>query len=242
MNTEIRNAQGERLDYTFTAAREAREGQPELVVIGHGVTANKDREWAVTLAEELAGAGFASLRFSFSGNGDSEGDFRESTPTKEAEDLGAVLAHCDDYRVTYVGHSMGGAVGVLRASKDKRITRLVSLAGMVETADFAKRKFGDLTPGTDTMWDKPECPLSQTFLDDMNVIGSLMDLAEEVEVPWLFVHGTKDDVVPIEESEMILTRTGGSADFVDIAGADHVFSGEAAGVMAKRVTAWLIEH
>lgn len=58
----------------------------------------------------------------------------------------------------------------------------------------------------------------------------------------LFVHGTKDEVVPIEDSEMILTRTGGSADFVDFAGADHVFSGKAAGVMAKRVTAWLLEY
>lgn len=239
---EIRNAQGERLDHSFTPAAEERPGEPELVVIGHGVTANKDREWAVTLAEELAGAGFASLRFSFSGNGDSEGDFRESSPTKEAADLGAVLDHCGDWRVTYAGHSMGAAVGVLRAAKDPRITRLVSLAGMVETADFARRKFGELTPGVDCMWEKPECPLSQVFLDDMVAVDSVMDLAEEVTVPWLFVHGTKDDVVPIEETEMILTRTGGSADFVDVAGADHVFSGEAAETMARRVTAWLMEH
>ena len=237
---EIRNPQGERLDHAFTPA--TGEGGRELVVIGHGVTANKDREWAVTLAEALAAAGYASLRFSFSGNGDSEGDFRESTPSKEAEDLGAVLDHCGDWDVTYVGHSMGAAVGVLRASRDDRIRRLVSLAGMVETADFAARKFGELTPGQDVMWDKPECPLSQTFLDDMNAIDSVADLAEEVTVPWLFVHGTDDTVVPIEESDMILTRAGGSADFIDLSGADHVFSGEGAARMAERVVGWLKEH
>jgi len=32
------------------------------------------------------------------------------------------------YTVCYVGHSMGGAVGVLRASRDQRIKFLVSLA------------------------------------------------------------------------------------------------------------------
>ena len=147
MFEDIRNAQGERIDCSFTPAAQERDGEAELVVIGHGVTGNKDREWAVVLASELAAAGFSSLRISFSGNGESEGDFRESTPTKEAADLSAVLDHCGDFRVTFVGHSMGGAVGVLCAKDDKRITRLISLAGMVETADFVSRKFGELTPG-----------------------------------------------------------------------------------------------
>jgi pimeloyl-ACP methyl ester carboxylesterase len=242
MFDDLRNARGERLDSAFHPGSTDTDGPRELVVIGHGVTGNKDREWAVILADAFSAAGIAALRITFSGNGDSEGDFRESTPTKEAEDLGAVIDRCGEWRVTYVGHSMGAVVGVLRASMDSRITRLVSLAGMVETADFVRRKFSELTPDEDVMWDKPDCPLSQTFMDDMAAIDSVMDLAEEVGVPWLFVHGTADDVVPIEETEMILTRTGGSADFVDIAGADHVFSGDAAQVMADRVVAWFEAH
>jgi len=150
-----------------------------------------------------------------------------------------VLDACGEWRVTYAGHSMGAVAGVLRASRDGRIRRLVSLAGMVESADFARRKFGELTPGRDVMWDKPECPLSQEFLDDMFAIDSVMDLAEKIEVPWLFVHGTADTVVPIEETQRILARTGGPADFVDIAGADHIFSGDAAVEMAERVLHWL---
>ena len=240
MNQEIRNSAGERLDYTFTAGDAACVRDAELVVIGHGVTANKDREWAVTLAATLAAAGYSSVRFSFAGNGDSEGDFRASCPTKEAQDLGAVLDACEGNRLTYIGHSMGAAVGVLRASRDERIARLISLGGMVDCADFARRKFGELEPGKDTMWDKPDCPLSQVFLDDMASVGSVEDLAEEVLVPWLFVHGTCDTVVPIEESEMILKRTAGSAEFADITGADHVFSGEAAREMAERVRDWMV--
>jgi hypothetical protein len=242
MFDDIRNAQGELIDCTFHPSEGAQDGARELVLIGHGVTGNKDRKWALTLAAAMSKAGIAALRVSFAGNGDSEGDFRESTPTKQAEDLGAILDRCEAWRVTYVGHSMGAAVGVLRASRDERITRLVSLAGMVETADFAKRKFGELTAGTDCMWDKPECPLSQAFMDDMAAIGSVVELAEEVRIPWLFVHGTADEVVPIEETETILTRTGGSADFVDIAGGDHVFSGEAAQRMSERVVSWLRGH
>jgi alpha/beta superfamily hydrolase len=75
----IENRHGERLDFAFEPGS---DGRRELCVIGHGVTANKDRAWAVELAEGLAAAGLASLRFSFSGNGESDGDFRESTITK----------------------------------------------------------------------------------------------------------------------------------------------------------------
>ena len=88
MDAEIRNAQGERLDYAFHAAK---SHSPFTVVIGHGVTANMDRPFVSVLAASLAKAGIPALRFSFSGNGDSQGDFREATITKEVADLGVVL-------------------------------------------------------------------------------------------------------------------------------------------------------
>lgn len=232
----IRNSAGERLDYSFT---DGRDRGREIVVIGHGVTANKDREWAVTLANALSIAGFASLRFSFSGNGASEGDFRDSCPTKEVEDLGAVLDAVEDRRVIYVGHSMGAAVGVLRACEDDRIELLVSLAGMVDTVDFARRKFGDLEPGVGFMWDKAECPFSQVFLDDMTEIGSVEPLAEAIRIPWLLVHGTADTVVPFDESLTIANRAAGEVEVVELEGADHVFSGEDAAAMAEVVVDWL---
>src|SRR6185295_12644802 len=106
---EIKNAQGERLDYCFHAAE---KNSKSIVVIGHGVTGNKDRPFVVALAEGLAQAGISALRFSFSGNGASGGKFVDSTISKEAEDLGAVLGALNGYTVCYAGHSMGGAVGV----------------------------------------------------------------------------------------------------------------------------------
>lgn len=237
----IRNQSGESLDFTLHNVE--RPDSDLFVVIGHGVTANKDRPFVRALAETLQEAGIPSLRFSFAGNGDSEGRFEDSTVSKETEDLGSVLdavtTHVPGRRIVYAGHSMGGAVGALRASADDRIDFLISLAGMVGTRDFCERKFGDQEPGSSLMWNKPECPLSQTYVDDMNHIDSTLPQAREVTVPWLLIHGDDDTVVPHSDAEQITAALPDSTTLVTLGGADHVFSGDATDQMTAAVTEWL---
>ena len=233
---DIRNSLGERLDYSF---HQGDGDSKHVVVLGHGVTGNKDRPFVAALANGLAAAGIPALRFSFSGNGDSEGNFIDSTISKEVEDLGSVLDALNGYSVCYVGHSMGGAVGVLRASQDSRIKLLVSLAGMVHTKTFAHTEFGDETPDEGFMWDKPECPLSGTYMDDMAQIDSVVDRALRISVPWLLLHGTEDDVVPIGESREIFENANEPKELIELEGADHVFSDEATSVMVTKVVHWV---
>ena len=241
MNAEIRNAKGERLDYSF---HDAPGGNSSVVVIGHGVTANKDRPFVEALAMGMATVGVSALRFSFAGNGASEGSFEECCITKEVGDLGAVLDALPGKQVIYVGHSMGGAVGVIRAARDERIRGLVSLAGMVHTAEFANREFGDVTPGAGSMWDKPECPLSQAFVDDMNEIGSVTEYAPHITVPWLLVHGGSDDVVPIDESREIHALANEPKELFEIPECDHVFDAfecpDALPAMVSKATSWVM--
>lgn len=233
---EIRNPDGERLDFTYHPGA---EGVSALVVIGHGVTGNKDRPVLVTLAETLAGSGVHALRFSFAGNGGSEGRFEDCTVSKEVGDLGAVLDSLPGWHVGYAGHSMGAAVGVLRAAADKRLRFLLSLAGMVRTADFAEREFGAVTPGEGCMWDEPACPLSRAFVDDMNRIGDVLDAAREVRAPWLLLHGDADDVVPIQDSRDAHAAAVGPKRLIELPGADHVFSEGHAATLSRDVVAWI---
>ncbi len=231
---EIRNEHNEKLDYTYHEGKDDR-----IVVIGHGVTGNKDRPALIALAEGLADAGIAALRFSFSGNGDSEGKFSDSTITKEVADLGNVLDVLNDHKVCYVGHSMGGAVGVLRAAADERIEVLVSLAGMVHTEAFADREFGDVTPDKGFMWDEPDCPLSQTYIDDMATIESVAKQASKFGGPWLLVHGAEDDIVPIQDSIDILQFANEPTELIELPGVDHVFSDDGTPIMVEKVVMWI---
>lgn len=236
MIDSIANAQGERIDFT---CHHGSEGARTLAIIGHGVTGNKDRPFVVTLAEALARAGIPALRISFSGNGASGGKFTESTISKEVEDLGAAIDAVKDREIIYIGHSMGGAVGVLRAARDRRIKGLVSLAGMVHTKAFAEREFGMVKPGEGFMWDDTNCPLSQKYMDDMAAIGSVVEQGASIHVPWLLIHGSEDDVVPIQDSHDIFARAHQPKQFIEIKGSNHVFAGEHASIMAGHVVNWI---
>ena len=233
---EIKNFHGERIDHTF---HQGDANSKHLVILGHGVTGNKDRPFLVTLANALAAAGLNVLRISFAGNGASGGQFTDATISKEVADLGSVLDAYAGWNICYVGHSMGGAVGVLRTSQDARIRCLVSLAGMVRTAAFAQREFGMVKPGAGFMWDDEKCPLSQAYMDDLTQIGTVLDAAPKIKVPWLLVHGTEDDVVPIQDSKDILIRAGNDVKFVALQGSNHVFAGDYTAPMVETVVAWV---
>jgi len=240
MNETITNPQGEILDYAF---HDAGSRTRDLLIIGHGVTGNKDRPFVVALAQSVVSEGLSVLRFSFSGNGASGGDFRDATISKEVDDLKAVVtaAVANGFKVTYAGHSMGGAVGVLAAASDDRIRNLISLAGMFNTQAFYEREFGEETPDKGCMWEEPECPLSSKYKNDMYDISSVLKDASAVQVPWLLVHGDADDVVPIEDSREIFAAANEPKQLIEIPGANHVFSGEGEGPMVEAVISWLGE-
>ena len=233
---EIRNRAGERIDFTFHPGSRA----DALVMLGHGVTGNKDRPHLVALAEGLAHRGWPCLRISFSGNGESEGRFEDSCITRGISDLQSLLdAVPDTAKVAYVGHSMGGATGVLTAARDLRIRALVSLAGMTYTADFVRREFGQVAPDAGLMWDEPDCPLSSTFVNDLNAIGDTLSAAEAVTQPWLLIHGDADDLVPIQDSRDAFEAALCEKQLIEISGSGHSFDPANYPQLVEAVDRWL---
>ncbi|HAV13070.1 MAG TPA: alpha/beta hydrolase [Opitutae bacterium] len=243
MNAVIQNRLGEQLDYTFAEGNQSLRVNDWVVILGHGVTGNKDRPVIVDTANALKLVGFDTVRFSYAGNGDSEGDFRDSTLSKEMGDLDAVIDELvKSYKhVAYIGHSMGGAVGVLQAAKDSRIQCLISLAGMINTQLFAQTEFGDVTPDTGFMWDEKDCPLSSKYMHDLcETVHNVIPLADCIQIPWLLIHGTADDVVLPADTESVQTLKGDSVDVVFIEGADHSFNEQShKAQMTQAVVEWL---
>jgi pimeloyl-ACP methyl ester carboxylesterase len=234
--SQIFNSHGERLDVDFHHGSQT----AVVVVLGHGVTGNKDRPLLVAIAEGLSKKGWPCIRFSFSGNGDSEGKFEDSNITKEVDDLRSIMNLVPpEKKIAYIGHSMGAAVGVKAASCGMAIQVLVSLAGMVDTKGFVEREFGDLVPGKGFMWDDENCPLSQSYVNDLKQIGSLLPDAAKVACPWLLIHGTEDDVVPIEDSRKAFEAACCDKKLNEIPGGGHSFDAESYGAIVDSIDLWL---
>ena len=238
MDEEIINIHQEKIDYKFHVGS---EHNYHLLIIGHGVTGDMDHPHLLKLAEEVSKQGMSVLRFSFSGNGHSGGQFELCRISKEIQDLQCILSAviASGWRPIYAGHNMGGAVGALTAAVDPRIELLISLAGMVETEKFCKNEFGMIIPGKGNMWDNAQCPLSQEFVNEMLQIKSVLPRASGIQIPWLLIHGTNDDVVPISESQSLILNFEKTRELVEIDGADHLFSGTAINVVTDSVVDWL---
>ncbi len=234
-SSQIRNLQDERLDVAFHGG-----DLQSVVVLGHGLTGNKDRPLLIAVAEGLASRGWSCIRVSFSGNGNSEGRFEEATITKGVADLRAIFSTIPQEKgIAYVGHSMGGAIGVMTASSGLNIRALVSLAGMTHIADFVEREFGDVGPDHGVMWEDPDFPLSSVFVNDLKRIGDTLESAANVTQPWLLIHGTGDEVVPLKDSHDAYAAAKCRKELLEIPGAGHTFDEASFPPIIEAIDAWL---
>jgi hypothetical protein len=99
-----------------------------------------DNGLVVSLCIELAGAGWAALRFDFRGAGSSEGSFDqgngEMDDVRGAVDLLLAQTEIDPGELAVAGYSFGAGVALHHAARDHRLHRMVGIAP-------AKQHYGD---------------------------------------------------------------------------------------------------
>ena len=135
---------GVTLSGTLTYPKDFKRGRTPVVlfVTGSGPQ-NRDEELFfhkpfLVIADALAKAGIASLRYDDRGVGKSTGNFREATTLDFADDATAGLQYLHDRKefgkVGLVGHSEGGMIGFILGSQQKT-DFIVSLAGPATRID-----------------------------------------------------------------------------------------------------------
>ncbi len=216
-----------------------------LVVCCHGMLSAKDGDKHIALAEALAAQGMATLRFDFSGRGDSEGELFDMTYSAQVEDLGAVLdwaGRSGVLRLGLFGSSMGGAVALLAAARDERVVAVATVAAVGHPEEIDERH-----PDAVASWHKlgyvetPAGRIGRGFYDDARQ-HDVISAVRILRAPLYIVHGEEDDVVPSSDAHDIASAAR-AASLEIVPGAGHRFSEpQFLRPLIKNIASFLISH
>jgi dienelactone hydrolase len=221
-------------------------GWPHAVIF-HGFKGFMDWGFFPDIARRLARAGVAAVRFNASGSGVGEdllsfGDlesFERNTISKELEDVALVRSfvreggalELDPAKNVGIGHSRGGGIVLLHAAESGDALGVVTWAAVASFDRFdAEAKERWRRDGFLSILNArtgQEMRLGLEALEDLERNRARFDLpaaARRVRCPVLLVHGTEDETVPVEESELLAAALGpAKASLLAIEGAGHTF-------------------
>jgi hypothetical protein len=206
------------------------DGMPAAgVVMCHGFTGHKaeTHRLFVHAARDFAGHGLAVLRFDFRGSGDSGGEFREMTVSREIADVRAALGYLcsrpevDASRVGVLGLSMGGCVAACLAGREARVKALVLWAALAHPGRIFERLFPEF--GDREVFDMNGWDVGRAFLEDARTLHPLEEI-KRYAGPALIVHGSRDESVPPSDADDYRAVLGERSKLHLVEGADHVFS------------------
>lgn len=225
---------------------ETPEGEARATALyAHCFTCGKDVLAAARISRRLAERGCATLRFDFTGLGDSEGDFSDTNFSSNVQDLLAAAEYLRrEHRPPQllVGHSLGGAAILAAAGQIPEARAIATIAAPAD-AEHVCRQFAD---ALDTIRSEGQAQvelagrpftIKKQFLDDLQARSS--GHIRNLERPLLIYHSPQDKVVSVDEAAEIYSRARHPKSFISLQGADHLLTRrEDADYVADTLAAW----
>lgn len=223
---EFDNGRGQRL----AARLELPAGDVKgWVLYAHCFTCSKDIITARRLSQGLAARGLAVLRFDFTGLGDSEGRFSETTFSSNVLDLVAAahfLRHQWQAPALFIGHSLGGAA-VLAAAAEVPECKAVVTLNAPASPDHLMPVFQPYLAKISAAGKAVvpvvgiEFEISQAFIEDL-VTYDLTKKIHHLNRPLLILHAPDDQVVDVDEARKIFQAARHPKSFIALDQADHL--------------------
>ncbi|CAM3014234.1 alpha/beta fold hydrolase [Paenibacillus sediminis] len=209
-----------------------------LIVICHGFVGNRigvDRLFVET-ARELSSKGYLVVRFDYAGCGESTGAYGKEgmesmiNQTRTVLDYATSCCDVDLTRVTLIGHSLGGAVALHTAVRDRRVKNLVLWSAV-------GYPFNDIVKitGRDT-YDRAVKEGAADYLgysftpNYFESLAAFQPFQEALKFSGdvLVIHGTSDEVIPVDYAflyqKLFWMRPEGCCDKEIIFQANHTYS------------------
>ncbi|MAL80260.1 MAG: osmotically inducible protein C [Sneathiella sp.] len=223
-------------------------GKPlTYALFAHCFTCTKDIFAASRISETLTGLGIATLRFDFTGLGESDGDFANTNFTSNIQDLlKAAEFLAENYQAPslLVGHSLGGAA-VLAAAVELPDVKAVATIGAPFDPAHAGQHFLDQHAeirASDTAVEvniggRP-FRVKRQFLDDIDNFAQT-DRLKKLKKALLILHAPLDQIVGINNATNIFVAARHPKSFLSLDRADHLLRRSAdAAYAAEMIGSW----
>ncbi|MDO6704943.1 bifunctional alpha/beta hydrolase/OsmC family protein [Photobacterium sp. 1_MG-2023] len=213
-------------------------------IFAHCFTCGKDIVAAARITRSLTDAGFAVLRFDFTGLGGSEGDFANTNYSSNVEDLIAAASYLEDNYLApslLIGHSLGGRAVISAAQRIQSVQAVATIGAPADAAHVAKQFSASLDEIQSQGVAKVnlagrEFSIQKQFLDDIH--QAAQDI-ESLRVPLLIFHSPLDKTVSIAQAEKIDKQAKHPKSFISLDHADHLLTNKAdATFVAQNIAIW----
>jgi putative redox protein len=240
----FKSATGERL-----AARldlPADEKTSAYALFAHCFTCNKNYKALAHIGRALTQEGIAVLRFDFTGLGESEGDFADTSFSSNVADLIAAadfLSEEFEAPKILIGHSLGGSAVLQAAAQVPSCVAVVTIAAPGEPSHVLR-----LLGGTkESIEARGEAEITiagrkftvrKQFLDDLEQ-ARMQQTIGDLNRALLVVHSRDDRTVGIENAEHIFRAARHPKGFFSLDQADHLLSSSADSLyVGSLIAAW----
>jgi putative redox protein len=220
------------------------------VLFAHCFTCNKNLTAVRNISRALTSAGFAVLRFDFTGLGESEGDFADTNFSSNVADLVFAARYLEEnYEAPsiLVGHSLGGAAVLLAASQLESVKAVATIGAPAEPV-HVQHQFGEKVDAIENegiaqvrLAGRP-FTVKKQFLEDIRSTN-LKAVIKKLKKAILVMHAPFDRTVSIDNAAAIYSAAFHPKSFISLDNADHLLTNKAdsqyAGMM---IAAWATRY
>ncbi|HJV36368.1 alpha/beta fold hydrolase [Geomonas sp.] len=202
-----------------------------FALFAHCFTCSKDFKAPVHISRALSGRRIATLRFDFTGLGESQGDFPSTSFSTNVSDLVAAARYLEKEHQApslLVGHSLGGAA-VLAAAAQIPTTKAVATIAAPFRPSHIQEYLGDALreierngEGQVTIGDRSFL-VRKTLLDDLDA-QEPAEILGGLKAALLVLHSPADVIVAIGNAADIYRSAPHPKSFISLDSADHLLS------------------
>lgn len=219
-------------------------------LFAHCFTCSSNLRAARTLSQALVNAGFAVLRFDFTGLGESEGDFADTDFSSNLDDLEDAAGWLEQHYGApqlLLGHSLGGTAVLAVAERLPSVKALATLAAPAHPQHVLKQ-FGDdierieKEGSAEVDLGGRNFHIRNDFIEDARN-HDLNDRLGKLRRALLVMHSPTDNIVAVSNATDIFTAALHPKSFVSLDDADHLLSRSAdAEYAGQLVAAWAVRY